>query len=126
MPEFYGELTLHCSTNSCSKVIEFAPIEASIFIDNLISNAVKANATKFEVIFEKKLDVIQITISDNGDGLSKDVIHPDNILEKGYTTTNGSGLGLYNVASFVKDILKGSISVVTTQENKGFNLLIKF
>lgn len=126
LPEFYGELTLHCSTNSCSKVIEFAPIEASIFIDNLISNAVKANATKFEVIFEKKLDVIQITISDNGDGLSKDVIHPDNILEKGYTTTNGSGLGLYNVASFVKDILKGSISVVKTQENKGFNLLIKF
>lgn len=126
LPEFYGELTLHCSTNSCSKVIEFAPIEASIFIDNLISNAVKANATKFEVIFEKKLDVIQISISDNGDGLSKDVIHPDNILEKGYTTTNGSGLGLYNVASFVKDVLKGSISVVTTQENKGFNLLIKF
>lgn len=126
LPEFYGELTLHCSTNACSKVLEFAPIEASIFIDNLISNAVKANATKFEVIFEKKIDVIQITISDNGDGLSKDVIHPDNILEKGYTTTNGSGLGLYNVASFVKDILKGSISVVTTQENKGFNLLIKF
>lgn len=126
LPEFYGELTLHCSTNSCSKVIEFAPIEASIFIDNLISNAVKANATKFEVIFEKKLDAIQITISDNGDGLSKDVTYPDNILEKGYTTTNGSGLGLYNVASFVKDILKGSISVVTTQENKGFNLLIKF
>ena len=126
LPEFYGEITLHCITNSCSKVLNFAPIEASIFIDNLISNAVKANATKFDVIFEKKNDIVQMTVYDNGDGLSKDIIYPNSILEKGYTTTNGSGLGLYNVASFVKSVLKGHILVVPTQKKEGFKLLIKF
>lgn len=126
LPEFYGELTLHCVTNSCSKIIKFAPIEASIFIDNMVSNTSKFNAKHFDVVFESVEDAICMTISDDGDGLSPKVVTPDSILEKGYTTTNGSGLGLYNVALFVKDVLKGMITVGTNQEKSGFKLIIKF
>lgn len=126
LPEFYGELTLHCVINSCSKIIKFAPIEASIFIDNMVSNTSKFNAKHFDVVFERVEDAICMTISDDGDGLSPKVVTPDSILEKGYTTTNGSGLGLYNVAAFVNNVLKGTISVDNSQNKKGFKLIIKF
>jgi len=126
LPEFYGELTLHCVTNSCSKIIKFAPLEASIFIDNLVSNTSKFNAKHFDVVFESVEDSICMTISDDGEGLSPKVTTPNCILEKGYTTTNGSGLGLYNVSSFVKDVLRGTITVGTDQEKAGFKLIIKF
>jgi sensor histidine kinase regulating citrate/malate metabolism len=67
-----------------------------------------------------------MTISDDGNGLSQDIANPQSILEKGYTTTNGSGLGLYNVASFVKTVLKGTISVEDNKNKSGFKLIIKF
>lgn len=127
LPEFYGDLRLNCATNSCSKILEFAPIEASIFIDNLVSNTVKFDAKQFDIIFEKKEEgTIFMTISDDGDGLSSKVMNPNSIFEKGITTTNGSGLGLYNVASFVNNVLKGTITVDHSQDIKGFKLIIKF
>lgn len=126
LPEFYGDLALHCVTNSCSKVLEFAPIEASIFIDNLVSNTAKFDAKHFDVIFENKEGAIFMTISDDGEGLSSKVTNPNSIFEKGITTTNGSGLGLYNVAAFVNNVLKGTISVDNSQNKKGFKLTIKF
>ena len=126
LPEFYGDLQLHCSDKSCIKVIDFSPLEASIFIDNLVSNAVKANAKHFDVVFEKDNGAVCMTISDDGDGLSPVIADPNSILEKGYTTTNGSGLGLYNVATFVKTVLHGTVSVENNQGKPGFNLRIKF
>ena len=126
LPEFYGDLQLHCSNKSCTKVIAFSPLEASIFIDNLVSNTVKANAKHFDVVFEKDNDAVCMTITDDGDGLSPDIADPNSILEKGYTTTNGSGLGLYNVASFVKTVLYGTVSVENNQGKPGFKLRIKF
>ena len=67
-----------------------------------------------------------MTIFDDGDGLSSKVTNPNSIFEKGITTTNGSGLGLYNVASFVNNVLKGTITVNNSQDIKGFKLIIKF
>jgi len=126
LPEFYGDLTLHCVTNSCSKTLEFAPIEASIFIDNLVSNTSKFNAQHFDIAFENKKDAMYMTISDDGDGLSSKVTDPNSVFEKGITTTNGSGLGLYNVSLFVRNVLKGTIVVDNTNNSKGFKIIIKF
>lgn len=126
LPEFYGDIQLHCSNKSCTKVIDFSPLEASIFIDNLVSNTVKANAKHFDVVFEKDNGAVCMTISDDGDGLSPDIADPNSILEKGYTTTNGSGLGLYNVASFVKTVMHGTVSVENNHGKAGFKLRIKF
>lgn len=126
LPEFYGDLKMHCINNTCSKILDFSPLEASIFIDNLVSNSVKANSKHFDVAFENDNDAVCMTISDDGIGLSLDIVDPNSILEKGYTTTNGSGLGLYNVASFVKTVMHGSVSVENKQGKQGFKLKIKF
>ena len=126
LPDFYGDLTLSCSSFFCNKIIDFAPLEASIFIDNLVSNAIKANAKHFNVTFEQEKDCVSMTISDDGDGLSPTITKPNDIFEKGYTTTNGSGLGLYNVSTFVKDVLKGTIFVANDNAKSGFTLIIKF
>lgn len=126
LPEFYGEYTLHCEANSCSKVLKFAPLEASLFIDNLISNAVKFNARHFDISFSQKDDLINMVVTDDGDGLSDKVTYPNSIFEKGFTTTNGSGLGLYNVADFVKNVLKGTVTVGTDNATSGFKLIINF
>ena len=67
-----------------------------------------------------------MTISDDGEGLSSIITDTNSILEKGYTTTNGSGLGLYNVATFVKSVLNGTISIDNNREKTGFKLIIKF
>lgn len=125
LPEFYGDLTLRCTAKSCSKLIEFAPLEASIFIDNLISNTAKVNATRFDVTFENDADSIRMTVTDDGDGLSSQIANPNSIFEKGITTTYGSGLGLYNVAQFVRDVLKGTI-LLDNNYKQGFKLIIKF
>ena len=126
LPEFYGDLTLRCVTNSCSKTLEFAPIEASIFIDNLVSNTSKFNAQHFDITFESKKDAMYMTISDDGDGLSSKIADPNSVFEKGTTTTNGSGLGLYNVSLFVRNVLKGTIVVDNINNSKGFKIIIKF
>lgn len=126
LPEFYGDLQLQCEVLACSKIINFAPIEASIFIDNLISNAVKANATHFDIKIAKQGDGIRMCVSDDGDGLSSDIVDPNSILDKGVTTTNGSGLGLYNVLTFVRDVLHGTIHVERVFGSKGFKLEILF
>lgn len=126
LPEFYGELKLSCFTNSCSRIMEFVPLEVCIFIDNLVSNTSKFNAEHFYVVFENNGNKISMTISDDGDGLSSDITIPSKILEKGFTTTNGSGLGLYNVSSFVKEVLKGSIAIMGNKIEKGFNIVINF
>ena len=126
LPEFYGDLTMHCTNNTCTKILDFYPLEASIFIDNLVSNAVKANAKHFDVFFDNDGESVLMTVSDDGDGLSSDISDPSSILEKGYTTTNGSGLGLDNVASFVKNVLNGVVSVESDPRMQGFVLRIKF
>lgn len=126
LPEFYGDLSLHCVTNSCSKVIEFAPLEACIFIDNLVSNTSKTKAKHFDIVFDKNTSGICMTVSDDGEGLSERVVTPQSIFEKGYTTTNGSGLGLYNVSNFVKNVLKGTIDIGVNSNKSGFKLLISF
>lgn len=86
----------------------FKPIELSMLVDNVLSNARKARA--FNVAVElSPMDAkrIRIRFTDDGKGVTEDM-DLDRIFEKGYTTTNGSGLGLYHV----KQIIDGLGGVV--------------
>ena len=77
----------------------FRPIEIGIVIDNLISNAAKARATKVAFLLEVTKGpspTLVITIADNGLGWPISVDPIDRAFEKGVTTTDGSGLGLYH------------------------------
>lgn len=96
-------------------VIEFRPLEITTLIDNFIQNAEKANAKNIFFSFGKiGISSLIINISDDGKGI------PDGdkskLFDLGFTTTNGSGIGLFNVKSVV-DRLKGQISVFSENNN---------
>ncbi len=85
----------------------FRPIEIGIVIDNLVSNAAKARATKIEFLLEVTKGpspALSITVADNGTGWPSSLDPVDRALEKGATTTDGSGLGLYHLKSVVEGL----------------------
>lgn len=111
LPEFYDDCKLICHINGCHKTMVFKPLEISLLIDNLLTNSIKAHASSFVVEFHDMSESIRMTVADNGVGLDKKIFNPQSVFEKGFTTTDGSGLGLFNVAKYVTDQLKGAIEL---------------
>lgn len=111
LPEFYDDCELKCDTNDCVKIMKFKPLEISLVIDNLLTNSIKANASSFSVSFIKIENKIRMTVSDNGKGLDRSIQERTAVFEKGFTTTNGSGLGLFNIANYVRKELCGTIEL---------------
>ena len=83
----------------------FRPIEVGIVLDNLVSNAAKARATTIWFFLGSgsgpKPELV-VTVADNGQGWSLDLVPLERVFDKGVTTTNGSGLGLYHVREVVE------------------------
>ena len=77
---------------------EFKPIDVAVVVDNLISNSKKAHATHvhFEVAHPHP-ESVYVTVTDNGDGFHRRITELSRVFEKGFTTTDGSGLGLFHV-----------------------------
>ncbi|MCE5981763.1 sensor histidine kinase [Pseudomonas sp. LF19] len=89
----------------------FGPMEVSVVVDNLISNAKKAGAT--EVVFSlKNIDkkTLLINVFDNGPGFSRLNDQVERVFELGFSRSSGSGLGLYHVRQALGEI-GGSIAV---------------
>lgn len=104
--------------------VKFNPIDISIVVDNLISNARRARAS--QITFEiAPLDKggLMIRASDNGRGLAP-AADRDRIFEMGYTTTHGSGLGLYHVRQVLGE-MNGSIELEKDGCGRGAAFLIK-
>jgi signal transduction histidine kinase len=90
--------------------INVSRIELSIMIDNFLSNADKADAKNVAV--RMKLggkNTLEITFTDNGNGLSPKLESAESMFEMGVTTTTGSGLGLYHVREIVSK-MGGTVS----------------
>jgi len=99
----------------------FNPFKFRVVIDNLISNSRKAKATHVDI----KIDVpdkntLELRIKDDGVGI------PDEDLKKifnfGFSKTQGSGIGLYQVKKILEDY--GSITVNNRLE-KGVEFIIR-
>lgn len=104
-------------------VMNFKPIEMTIVVDNLISNSKKKNASKVKIKFKKgEKNSLDIIYKDDGDGLDTDIGDTSIIFEKGYTTTRGSGLGLYHVQKILKD--QGGTIGVNNKVSKGLEFKI--
>lgn len=130
LPDYFEDIDFKCVINGCKKIMRFRPLEVNLIIDNLLSNSIKAGARHFEINFKQRADsMLEMHIFDDGKGLGES-LSPTDIFEKGVTTTNGSGLGLYNIKSFVEKEMHGSISVDETYrsdyKNKGLKLIITF
>jgi signal transduction histidine kinase len=92
--------------------LRFKPIDVSILMENMLSNAKRAKATNMTIEFGvinggKEL---VITFTDNGRGIDGSILEPERIFEKGFTTTSGSGLGLYHVRGIL-NAMGGSIAL---------------
>ena len=91
------------------KKIKFRPIEVVIIFDNLFNNAFKANASKINLIWKKyQNNKVVLIVKDNGHGIKKEFI--DKVFDFRFSTTNGSGLGLYHVKKIIED-MEWSINV---------------
>lgn len=96
------------NTNKIGFSIYFIPLEITTLIDNFIQNSEKANSKNLNFKFSKIKNNLLIEIFDDGFGIENDII--DRIFDLGFTTTDGSGIGLYNIKKIVED-LKGTINV---------------
>lgn len=101
--------------------IDLKPLEISTLIDNLINNSEKAKATKVKIkaiIKERKLN---LEFEDNGIGINSNFANK--VFDFGYTTTNGSGIGLHQVAEIVKN-LNGEVYIDSDFKN-GTKIIIQ-
>lgn len=110
--------------NNSSLVTEFTPIELNIVLDNLLDNSNRAGASKgvFDVTVEN--NSLLITYEDNGKGIDPEIA-PD-IFDFGFTTTKGSGIGLFHIKKILEESYNGSIKVVENQYGAKFQLNLKF
>lgn len=102
--------------NSVKYICKFKPIELTIIIDNLVSNAIRAKNKKSNVAPEfltsYKIDnnnSLIVSFKDNGIGISDDILKE--IFDFGFTTTSGSGLGLFHIKSILNESENLSIEV---------------
>lgn len=95
-------------TNGAKFLYKFRPLEVIIIIDNLFSNSMKAGAKNITVsLSASKDDGLEIIVKDDGKGIEKRNL--SKIFDLGFTTTNGSGLGLYHVKQIVEK-MKGRVT----------------
>ena len=87
-----------------SLIKEFSILETSIVLDNLISNATRRNLKNDTIQIDlKKIGTrLEMLFSDNGTGIP--IEHSEHIFNLGYTSTRGSGIGLYMVRDIMNDI----------------------
>ncbi|HEX2901200.1 MAG TPA: ATP-binding protein, partial [Bacteroidia bacterium] len=100
---------------------EIRPIEITTLFDNLISNAEKAGAKLVTISFIKKGKKLAIEVANDG----KDAImqeHLERIFEFGFTTTGGTGIGLFQSRDIVKRL--GGEIVVTSNDETGTKFTI--
>ena len=126
---FYGDVRLECRTNGCFLIKTYRPLEINLMIDNLLSNSLKGGAKNFIIEFSQKGECLEIHVKDDGKGLDKSITTPTDIFQKGFTTTNGSGIGLYSVSQTLEKELGGVISYDSSfsfsAAKKGFKLIIR-
>ena len=98
-------------------------MEIGMLIDNLISNSQKARASFLTIDMHMDKHDLVIGFVDNGRGVEK-MEAPERIFEKGFTRTNGSGIGLY----FCKQVLgklDSTISLTEPQPKTGASFTIR-
>lgn len=113
-------LKVNLSSDRKPFVISFRPIEVIMIIDNLFSNSFKAKAKNVTVALKVKNDsTFEVSFDDDGKGISDSVL--PRIFNLGFTTTDGSGIGLYHV----KQILEKMNGEIVPNNNKDKGVLFK-
>jgi len=115
----FGPLRVSVDTDGKGFEYKFKPIDVSVIIDNLIANAKKARANqmRFSITHPNK-GLVHIEVTDNGRGFDGIIESIDRVFEKGFSTTDGSGLGLYHVRMVLGE-MNGTITAEKGPGGKG-------
>jgi len=93
---------------------KFIPLEISTMLDNLIDNSIKADAVKIAIRFEKRQGNLHVYFADNGKGIRKS--EETHLFTRGYSTTSGSGLGIYHIKAIAEEH-KGNMKFIGNNYN---------
>lgn len=88
--------------------MKYRPLEIGIILDNLINNSRKAKSGLIQIAPVLSGNSLRIIYQDNGKGLSDKA--KQNMFDLGFTTTNGAGLGMYQVKTLLED-MNGTIEL---------------
>jgi len=119
-----GPLSIKVESDGKGFVQTFKPIDVTVVVDNLVANAKKAGATRivFDITHPTR-DAVHVNVSDNGRGFHKKIGDLSRVFEKGFTMTDGSGLGLYHVRHVLGE-MNGTIEIETAK-GSGATFLIR-
>jgi signal transduction histidine kinase len=118
------DLSINIIDNSLEYIYKFEPIKINVIMDNLLINSKKANARNVQIKFLKDEDLI-LEYIDDGEGLDQSISDPNYIFEMGFTTTNGSGLGLYHIKEILKEMNNSTIYVDRLEQGIKFTIRFK-
>lgn len=100
---YVDNIKITCGIDDSGFSVPINPMAIGLIIENLASNAHKANAENLQISFTLNgNESIDVVFSDDGKGLDPD-LNKDSIFEKGVSRTFGSGLGLYYSAIAAKE-----------------------
>jgi len=117
------EMAIHIENfNNVKHEQAFSPLEITTILDIFISNSEKAKAKNLFFIFSAQKEHLVIDIQDDGVGIPEKNI--PRIFELGFTTTSGSGIGLYQAHDLITNRLKGKIMVSSEKNKKGTSIQI--
>lgn len=107
--------------NYAAFIHDFNSIDMFMLFENLFDNSYKAKAGTVTVEIISHSSELVIKVRDNGCGIPEENI--DKIFDFGFTTTNGTGLGLYHVKDIVEKL--GGEITVNRQYINGSEFVIK-
>lgn len=113
-------LDINIQSDNKVHILNFNPMEFGILIENIVYNSLKARAHHIDINVSGIGKDIIITFSDDGVGLNANITQVAKVFELGYTTTNGSGVGLAHVKKIVEDM--GGRVAVNTNVESGFEI----
>lgn len=118
------KMSISINTNGLELEKIFRPLEITTLVDIFISNSEKAKATEIYFSFKALKKKLYLFVSDNGKGISEN--HLESIFDLGFTTTSGSGIGLFQAKEIVNSDLGGEIIVEkTSKEGTTFRIALQ-
>lgn len=122
-----GPISINVESDRKGFTQRFKPIDVSVVIDNMIANSRKRNTRATQINFQithPGKNTIHILVTDNGRGFDEDIDDLNRIFEKGFTTTDGAGLGLFHVRHVLGE-MKGTIEAIRDETRRGATFLIR-
>jgi signal transduction histidine kinase len=103
------EMRIHSENGETVYKTTFVPLETAIVLDNLVSNSGKAGANIMTFRFDVRGSKLHVFVGDNGKGVPRN--EERFLFTRGFTTTNGSGIGLHQIRTLVES-KNGSIEFI--------------